>query len=170
MTISVTIRDYLTEHKVPYDTLSHALTATSSQTAEVAHIPGARLIKSVVIKCNDEYMLALLPASHHINRDMLKDTLWSDVELAKEEEFTPLFTDCVLGAVPALGMAYNLKMVIDNALADVGDVMFEGGDHQTLVRMPAEEFREMTSNAIHGNFAKYDKHPEKRGGFRFTHC
>ncbi|SCA56490.1 YbaK/prolyl-tRNA synthetase associated region [Candidatus Terasakiella magnetica] len=169
MGISITLEQFLDTNSVSYDTLTHELTATASQTAEAAHIPGARLIKAVVVKADERFILALLPASHHLNLDMLKDTLLEPVTLAKEEEFTDFFKDCETGAVPALGMAYDMDVVVDSTIADVGDVMFEAGDHETLVRMQAEDFESLVHTATHGYFSRYDKHPEKRGGFRFSH-
>jgi Ala-tRNA(Pro) deacylase len=170
MGISITLQQYLNDHEVSYHTMVHKLTATSQETAEAAHIPGARLIKAVVVKTEgNKYMLALLPASRHLQLDMLKDMLLEDVSLASEEEFTPLFNDCDAGAVPALGMAYNLDVIVDRSLVDVGDVMFEAGDHQTLVHMDAGDFENLVSTAMHGQFSRYDKHPERRTGFRFSH-
>ncbi|WP_135081084.1 YbaK/EbsC family protein [Terasakiella sp. SH-1] len=169
MAIAITIEQFLHDHHVTYDTLTHRITATSSETAEIAHIPGARLIKAVVLKSEGRYMMALLPASHHLSLLMLKDLLLKDVALATEEELSPFFTDCELGAVPALGMAYDMDVIVDRSLADVGDVLFEGGDHQTLVRMQAEDFEGLVSDAMHASFSHWDKHPEKRGGFRFSH-
>ncbi len=169
MAISLTLKQYLDDQHVPYDTLKHQLSATSGETAEVAHVPGARLIKAVVVKAEDTYMLALLPASHHINLDMLRDTLGCDVELVAEAEFANRFKDCETGAVPALGMAYNMDVIVDRTLVDVGDILFEGGDHRTLVHMRAPDFEKLVADSVHGLFSRYDKHPEKRGGFRFSH-
>jgi len=169
MAIALTLKQYLNDHDINYDTLVHEKTATSAETAEVAHIPGARLVKSVVIKANGKFMLALLPSSHHLQLDMLKDMLLDDVTLATEDELAPLFADCTTGAVPALGMAYDLDVVVDRSLVDVGDILFEAGDHKTLVHMEAIDFEDLVHDATHGHFSRYDKNPEKRGGFRFTH-
>ena len=103
MTISITIQNYLEDLGIGYALLAHDHTETSSMTAEASHVPGSRLVKAVIIKTHDDYMMALLPASHHLHLNELQDLLGRKVDLAAEEELTALFDDCDIGAVPALG-------------------------------------------------------------------
>jgi Ala-tRNA(Pro) deacylase len=53
-----------------------------------------------VLRRDAGYMLAVLPASHHLRLSDLRNQLGDDVEMAKEAEIDPLFPDCVQGAVP----------------------------------------------------------------------
>lgn len=169
MAISTKVRTYLDDQQVSYDTLAHDRTATSLKTAEEAHVPGSHLVKGVIVKDGSQHLMALLPASHHLRLGVLQELLGQDVVLAREEEFTPLFEDCDEGAVPALGMAYGLEVVVDDSLSEAGDLYFEGGDHATLVHIQSEAFEGLVGKARHGHFSRYDKHPEDRGGFRFSH-
>ncbi len=169
MAISKTIQKYLENLGIDYFPLAHDHTATSSMTAEASHVQGTRLVKAVIIKDDDCYMMALLPASHHLRLMQLQDLLGREVELATEEEFTMLFDDCDPGAIPALGMAYGLEVIVEDTLAKTGDLFFEGGDHETLVHMKAEAFRDLVTDAAHGHFSHHDKMPENRSGFRYSH-
>ena len=49
--------------------------------------------------------------------------------MANEEQIETLFIDCEPGAVPALGAAYGLKVIVDDSLAKEPEVFLEGGDH-----------------------------------------
>lgn len=169
MAISITIQNYLEGLGVNYFPLAHDHTVTSSMTAEASHVQGSRLVKAVIIKDDDGYMMALLPASHHLRLSELQDLLGREVELADEEEFTALFDDCDIGAVPALGMAYGLDVIVEDSLAKNGDLFFEGGDHETLVHMQAEAFEGLVADAPHGHFSHLDKVQEDRSGFRYSH-
>ncbi|MEH6631278.1 MAG: YbaK/EbsC family protein [Halopseudomonas aestusnigri] len=169
MAVSITIQNYLKDLNVRYVPLEHEHTETSSMTAEVSHVPGSRLVKAVVIKDQTKYMMALLPASHHLRLKELTELLGREVELASEEEFSALFTDCDKGAVPALGLAYGLEVVVEDSLNKNDDLFFEGGDHETLVHMEARTFENLVSSSIHGHFSHHDKHPENRSGFRYEH-
>ncbi len=169
MAISITIQNYLENLGIDYVPLPHDHTVTSSLTAEASHIPGSRLIKAVILKDEDCYMTALLPASHHLRLNELQDLLGREVELATEEEFSALFDDCDVGAVPALGMAYGLEVIVEDDLAKYGDLFFEGGDHETLVHMQAEAFESLVTKAPHGHFSHPDKKQEDRSGFRYSH-
>ena len=87
-------------------------------------------------------MLAVLPASRHIQFEELRRLLGSEVDMANEEQVETLFLDCEPGAVPALGAAYGLNVVVDDTLAQQPDVYFEGGDHASLVHVSGGEFSE----------------------------
>lgn len=169
MAISITIQNYLEDLGVNYVPLAHNHTETSSMTAEASRIPGSHLVKAVIIKDDDCYMMALLPASHHLRLKELQDLLGREVELATEEEFTMLFDDCDVGAIPALGMAYGLGIIVEDSLPKTGDLFFEGGDHETLVHMQAEAFKGLVTAASHGHFSHQDKMQEDRSGFRYSH-
>ncbi len=169
MAISITIENYLKDLGVNYSPLTHDHTVTSSTTAEASHVPGSRLVKAVIIKDEDCYMMALLPASHHLRLNELQHLLGREVELANEDEFSPLFEDCETGAIPALGMAYGLEVIVDDDVARNGDLFFEGGDHETLVHLQAEAFEGMVADSSHGHFSHLDKNLEDRSGFRYFH-
>ena len=169
MAISITVQNYLKDLGVDYVPLAHDHTETSSMTAETSHVPGERLLKAVIVRDNESYMMALLPASNHLRLNELQSLLGREVKLASEEEFTALFDDCAVGAIPALGMAYGLEVIIEDSLAKTGDLFFEGGDHETLVHMQAEAFRNLVSEAPHGHISHADKDQEDRSGFRYSH-
>ncbi len=169
MAISNTLQHYLNERHVNYDVIEHAFSCSSSETAEAAHIPGSRLVKAIVVKCQDTFKLALLPASHHLRLKKLQDVLDQKVELASENDLTSIFGDCSQGAVPAMGMAYGLDVIVDTSLHDVGDLFFEGGDHKTLVHIESDTFEDLLAEAPHGSFSRFDRHPENRSGYRFSH-
>lgn len=155
MAIAITLKQYLADSGVDYETFAHPRSASSSQTAEVSHIPGARLAKGVLLKEGKEhYLLAVLPASHHIRLDALRDWLGQSVDLASEEEIETLFSDCDLGAVPAIGSAYGLEVVMDESLGGDEDIYFEGGDHATLVRVAGATFEKLLANARQGRFSR----------------
>ena len=169
MAISLTLQQYLSDHYIDYDTIVHDKTGSSSKTAEASHIPGSRLAKAVVIKDEDAYLMVVLPASHHLRLNELRDMLHQHVELASETEVNSLFYDCDEGAVPPLGMAYGLEVLVDDSLTKGDDIYFEGGDHMTLVHMQTDEFERMLGNVSHGHFSRHDKGGEGRSGFRFSH-
>ncbi len=168
MTISNSIHNYLNRLGIDYTLLPHDHTETSSMTAEVSNVPGSRVVKAVVVGDGERYMMALLPASHHLRLDELQNVLDREVELVPEEEFAVLFNDCEVGAVPALGMAFGLEVVVDKSLTTFGDLYFEGGDHETLVHLQAKAFEGLVADAVHGHFSRHDNIPEYGSGLRHS--
>ena len=159
MTISATVQRYLQDRGVRYEVLTHPLTASSSETAQSAHVSGDRIAKTVVLRDGDAadgYLLAVIPASHHLSLDLLQGWLGRPVELASEQEIGKLFPDCDLGAIPPLGEAYGLDVVLDDSLAGRDEVCFEGGDHRTLIKIAGAGFRQLMASARHGRFSAHD--------------
>ena len=100
MTISLTLQKYL-DQNVTYEVIQHEPTMSSTRTAEVCHVSGDRVAKAIVLRRDGGYLLAVLPASHHIHLQDLRMQLDDKVDLATEDEIAQLFRDCARGAVPA---------------------------------------------------------------------
>ena len=154
MAIASTVSDYLAEHDVPYDVLTHQHTASSTESAEASHVPGSRLAKSVVLEDEQGYVMVVLPASRHVDLGELHRVLKRDLGLATETELGTLFSDCEIGALPAIGPAYGMETLVDESIAEQPDIYFEAGDHEQLIHVSAEAFEAlMGANVRHGYFS-----------------
>jgi Ala-tRNA(Pro) deacylase len=78
------------------------------------------------------------------------------VSLASEQEVGRLFPDCELGAIPAIGWAYGLDVIVDDRLATQGEIWFEAGDHRSLIEVGGDQFRRLLEAAPHGVFSIHD--------------
>lgn len=156
MAIAMTLRQFLSDQGIAYEVATHPRTLTAAQTAEAVHVTGDRIAKAVVVKDADGYLLAVLPASHHIKLGELGRWLGRPLELATEDETEGLFADCEVGAIPALGSAYGLDVVLDDSLGDQPDIYFEGGDHASLVHVTGEAFTRLMADARRGRFSQHD--------------
>jgi Ala-tRNA(Pro) deacylase len=152
MGIAITLAQYLTERGVPYDVIEHARTQTASQSAAASNVPPDRIVKAVVLEGGGGFMVAVLPASRHIQFEELCKELGSHMDIAKEEQIETLFLDCEAGAVPALGGAYGLKVIVDDSLASQSEVYIEGGDHSSMVHISGATFRDLFADAQHARF------------------
>ena len=154
MAIASTVSKFLAEYDVPYDVMGHAHTASSAESATVAHIPGGRLAKSVVLEDGEGYVMVVLPANRRLDLGELQRQLKRNLDLASEYELGNLFSDCEIGALPALGPAYGLETLVDDAIAEQPEVYFEAGDHEQLIHVSAEVFETLMGDSIrHGNFS-----------------
>lgn len=154
MAIALTLREYLDGRAIGYDVLTHRRTTNSTRTAHASHVAGDSLAKAVVLKGDEGYLLAVVPASCTVRIDDVCDLLERPVSLATEDDIRTLFADCEFGAVPALGSAYGLETIIDERLERPGDIYFEAGDHQTLIHLTQQQFTGLTWNAYRGQISK----------------
>jgi len=68
-------------------------------------------------------------------------------QLTRESNLPSLFGDCERGAIPALGDAYNIPMLLDRTLTRQGDVYLEAGDHDHLIHMSMEQYLKLVPHA-----------------------
>ena len=154
MSIAITVSDFLAEHDVEYDVLLHAHTTSSGETAESSHVPGARLAKSVVLEDDQGYLMVVLPASRQVDLGELHRVLNRNLGLAMENELGHLFSDCEVGALPAIGPAYGVETIVDDSIAEQPEVYFEAGDHEQLIHVSAEVFQTLLGEGIRrGHFS-----------------
>jgi Ala-tRNA(Pro) deacylase len=155
MPVAETLRNYLGSHGVNYEVVLHQHTGSSMETAEAAHIPGERLAKAVLVEDDNGYLMVIVPSTHHVDLGILHKALERPLGLATEAELAELFPDCEPGAIPALGPAYGIAAVWDSALAQEPEVYFEGGDHELVIRVSSEQFRQLLADAPQGRFSHH---------------
>lgn len=156
MSIAPTLQKYLIAESIQYEEIPHEFTMSSTRTAEACHISGDRLAKSIVLRRDGEYLLAVMPASHHLRLSELRAKLGENVDMANETEIDRLFRDCAHGAVPAVGKCYGLDLIVDDSIEAQPEIYMEAGDHETLLRLSHAQFARLTANAPHGRFSTHD--------------
>jgi len=156
MPIAPTLHKYLAAQNIPYDEIPHVLTTSSARTAQACHVSGDRLAKAILLRRDGGYMLAVLPASHHLKLIDLKTRFGGDIEMAAESEVNSLFADCARGAVPAAGACYGLDVIVDDSIETQPEIYIEAGDHETLLHLTQAQFARLTANAQHGHISAHD--------------
>ncbi len=156
MAIAKSILDFLEQEGAVYQTVSHPKTYSSSDTAASAHVDNDHVAKAVVLKDDQGYLLAVIPASQRLDLDRIQTELDRKMDLAPEEEVDRLFQDCLPGAFPPLGKAYGIETILDEALISLAKVYFEAGDHEHLIVVSNEQFLSLMKGLRHGHFSKSD--------------
>ena len=155
MPLAKHLKSYLDKKGVSYDVVHHPRAESAAGNAVAAHLPGENVLKSVVVHCDDGYMLAVVPSTHRVELGTLENLIERPVGLATEQEIKTLFADCRQGAVPAVGEPYGLSVMVDDSVEEADDVFFEGGDHENLVHLRGKEFRKLMQDAMHGHFSHH---------------
>jgi|ERR687892_1302628 Ala-tRNA(Pro) deacylase len=133
----------------PFEVITHPEVYTAQERAAACRITGRRLAKVVVVRDGDWFGLAVVPAAAHLDLDQLRQvTGRSQLTLAREKDFAPLFPDCDPGAMPPFGQLYGMSAFLDTSLAGEPELLFEGGTHREEVRMPMREYLRVEGPAI----------------------
>jgi len=153
MTISVTLKNFLTQQGIDYEVLPHRYTDTSLNAASSAHIPAAELAKSVILEDENGYVMAVIPANHHVKIAQVNKFLGRKMGLATEPEIRSLFSDCEIGAIPPVGEAFGLDTIVDERLDDCADIYMEAGDHEDFIHLNGTSFRRLMQSAQHARIS-----------------
>ena len=135
------LKEYLNRNNVKYVSIVHSEAYTAQEIAALAHISGKELAKTVVIKKADKMAMAVLPASHKIDWNLLKAATGAvEIELASEKEFRDMFPDCEVGAMPPFGNLYGMEVFVETSLTRDREIAFNAGSHIELIKLSFEDF------------------------------
>lgn len=135
------VQQYLSQSGRPFQVIEHPMTYTAQAVAQAVHVPGEEVAKTVVLKAGDRYVMAVLPATRHVDFDKAKAAFqFGAVMLADEAEFARLFPDCERGALPPFGSKYGLTTFVDEELTRDVEIVFEGNTHHEAIRMRFDDY------------------------------
>lgn len=141
--------EYLDQNNVKYTACAHSRAYTAQELAATMHVPGREMAKVVIVKIDDHFAMAVLPAPHHIDFKQLKEATGAQrVELASEAEFQNLFPDCEVGAMPPFGNLYGLPVYVARPLTDHEEIVFNAGTHRDAIRMKGADFARLVNPTV----------------------
>jgi Ala-tRNA(Pro) deacylase len=153
MSIPRQITEFLSSRGVDYQHRTHPTAFTAQEVAHAQHVSGKALAKTVVLWAGKRMVMAVLPASHHIELELLERLIDErPLRLATEAEFKGSFPACEVGAMPPLGSLYHLEVWVDASLKDRATIFFNAGTHTDTIEMKFADFEKLVSPHL-GRFA-----------------
>jgi Ala-tRNA(Pro) deacylase len=149
MSVAAKLKECLDDNKVNYDVLTHAQVYTAQDVAAAMHVSGNDLAKSVVVKADDRFVLAVLPAPRKVDEERFGKLIGAkEVRMAHESEFASLFPGCELGAMPPFGNLYGVDVYVDRSLTADEEIVFNAGNHAEAIRMKYKDFERLVSPKV----------------------
>src|SRR3989338_8260014 len=103
MSLFQKIRDFLNQHQIPYTIIEHLPTPTSEDSARLRGEPLKIGAKALVLKTDDSFLMAVIPADRQLDTKKLKKLLHTrNLRFATPDELREK-TGCEKGAVPPFG-------------------------------------------------------------------
>jgi Ala-tRNA(Pro) deacylase len=143
------LKDFLDANQVTYEVMTHRAAFTAQQLAAVQHVKGREFAKVVVLRSGPEFLMAVLPASYHL--DLVKTraaTGKQELEIARESEFMNLFPGCEPGAMPPFGNLYNVPVWVDDSLVQDEQLVFNACTHTQAIRMKYSDFARLVGPRV----------------------
>jgi len=149
MPILAKLKDYLDQHQFAYEIITHMGTITAQEVADTQHIPGKQMTKVVMVKkANGTPTMLVLPATHQVNFDKLRRILGMTAELESADEFRALSPECETGAEPPFGHLFGVDMLVDTALTEDEEIVFNAGSHWQTVKMRYADYARLVNPRI----------------------
>lgn len=143
------LKEFLDENYVKYINIVHSRAYTAQEIAEVSHIPGQNLAKTVIVKIDGKFAMVVLPAKDHISFAHLRQTLGAlAVDLAMEEEFQGRFPGCEVGAMPPFGNLYDMPVYVSRSLTHDKRIAFNAGTHTELIELSYNDFARLVKPIV----------------------
>ena len=135
---------YLNEHNVRFEATRHNLAYTAQEVAAAQHVSGHQMAKVVMVWAGDQMAMLVVPASGRINfRSAAELVDVKKVRLASETEFSQLFPDCRVGAMPPFGNLYGLPVYADSMLIAQDDMSFRVGTYTETMTISTADYRRL---------------------------
>src|SRR6516225_947535 len=143
------IRKMLELRRIPFEELHHSEVYTAQEVAQREHVSGHRVAKVVVVLADGRPVELILPVRRHVDLDLVRTVLHAhEVRLATEQEMEKFFTDCEVGAIPALRHWNEVDVLMDRSLNVEGKILFQAGTHADAVRLNFRDWYEMVNPQV----------------------
>ncbi len=141
MSAATWVREELDRRGIAYEEMHHPEAYTAQEVAQREHVSGHRVAKVVCVMVDGRPIELILPASRRVILDWVRDLLGAgEIRLATEQELGHYFTDCEVGAIPALRHWGDVEIIMDGYLRCAGDIFIQGGTHRDALRMRFEDW------------------------------
>jgi Ala-tRNA(Pro) deacylase len=135
ITIEQKILEFLNHNQIEYEVREHEPVYTSVQMAKFLETDEDHIAKSMILKNNNEYLLAVLPGKLKINFSRLGAILGAkSICLASASEAENI-AKCAVGSVHPFGNLLNLRTYFDQKLLNTEYVFFNPGSHTKSIKI-----------------------------------
>lgn len=140
MAIAKPLEKYLKETKVKYSVIPHKTVFTVYDLAQTLKLKMDQVVKSLLVKVDQKYMLVVMPAHYRLDFAKLKRLLKAKkVDIAKEKDMQTKFK-VKPGAMTPFGPLHKVEVVADTSLGKLKEALFSAGSFTDSVRLKTKDY------------------------------
>jgi len=118
----------------------HAPVYTSAEAAKVRRVSLHSGAKALILKGNDEFFMAVLPADLALDSNRLRKTIGSKrMRFASPDEVLKI-TGLTPGSIPPLGSLFGLRTICDERLSENPRINFNAGSHSDSLQITYDDY------------------------------
>lgn len=146
--------NYLRAQRVRFAHTTHSPAFTAEEVALAEHMPTDRMAKTVLVRDNDGFVMAVVPADSYVDLERLRMVIRvPDLRLAEEQELVALFPNAEVGAMPPLGHLFNMPVYLDRKVSSREFIAFNAGTHRDVIHMRVSDFWDLVRPVL-GDFGQ----------------
>ncbi len=144
--------NYLEKNSVKFEPISHRQVYTAHDLAMTLHIQHAEIAKSLLMKADNNYILAVIPADKNLDmKKLAKLAMVKNIAMPKEKVMTERFK-VKPGALPAFGGLYKLSVYVDRLILKQKKILLSSGSFVDSIIMKPSDYMKL-EQAITGSFS-----------------
>ena len=126
------VTGYLERLGMAFEVIQHERTQSAAAEARAAGMPAEDVAKTVVLRDEGGYRLAVIPASRRLDLCKVRDVLGEarGLRFVTEEEMASDFDAFEVGALPPFAPMVEAVELMDERLLDHDRILCSGGDHE----------------------------------------
>lgn len=156
---------FLDDKKIKYEIIKHKTVYTAIDAAGTQHVKPDEIVKTLVMKMDNKYALALIPANKNLDQNKFKKTLnvWmkkigaktaNKIGFAKEVWMKKNLKGNV-GATPPFGELLKILNFVDASLLKQKNLYVNTGDYEYSLKLSRAGFEKAIGKEMFkGNFSK----------------
>ncbi|RJO59597.1 hypothetical protein C4546_01365 [Candidatus Parcubacteria bacterium] len=148
MPISKPVEKYLKNAKIKFQVIPHKTVFTVYDLAQTLKTKLDQVVKTLLVKVDQKYILVVLPAHFRMDFGKLKKFFKAKkVDIAKEKDMQTEFKTKP-GAMTAFGPLHKLEVVADKSLTKTKEALFSAGSFTDSVRLKVKDYLGMVEPKI----------------------
>ena len=153
------LRAFLSDNGIQAEPEHHPETFTAQAMAAALHEKSKYIAKVFIAWADGDLVMFVLPANARVDLSRAQTLLkCQTVRPAREEEFSTVFPDCEVGAMPPFGSFYQLPVYFDSELATRPYFLFAAGTHRDTLRMFTSDYLRLVAPVM-ADFVLHEPEP-----------
>jgi prolyl-tRNA editing enzyme YbaK/EbsC (Cys-tRNA(Pro) deacylase) len=159
------ILNFLKKSKVKFEIIPHKTVFTATDKAATLKVKPESVIKTLVIRANNNLFLALISANRILDLDKLKKMIERNfkmeklkkIELATERLIKNKFKGVKVGSIPPFGNFWKMPVLVDNRIKKQRTLFFNSGEWNSSLKLSFSSLKKLSKDIIFGSFSKVKK-------------
>lgn len=150
--IPTKVLNYLEKNKFKFEVIEHRQVFTAHDLAMTLHLQHSEIAKSLLMKADNNFVLAVLPADKNLDmKKLAKLVKAKKISMPKEKVMTEKFR-VKPGALPAFGGLYKLPVFVDKLVLKQKKILLSPGSFVDSILMNPKDYVSL-EQAILGSFS-----------------